>query len=107
MFQFDDFSKNEFELPRTRVLPDLRYHYGDFRGVRLHPVNKTEQEEKGQGSDLLLAVLRRPLAPRCKESGGRCQGLLLAGTTAAFIFVSSIRLQVLFSTDLWHRKRDH
>lgn len=24
----------------------------------------------GQGSDLLLAVLRRPLAPRCKESGG-------------------------------------
>ena len=44
MFQFDDFSKNEFELPRTRVFPNLRYHHGDFRRFRLHPVNEAEQK---------------------------------------------------------------
>lgn len=44
MLQFDDFSKDEFELPRTRVLPDLRDHYSDLRRARLHSVNQTEQE---------------------------------------------------------------
>jgi hypothetical protein len=40
MFPFDDFSKNKFEPPGTRVLPGLRDHYSDFRCVRekqLHP----------------------------------------------------------------------
>jgi hypothetical protein len=45
MFQFDDFSKNEFELPRTRILPDLRYQHGDFRRVRRHSVNDLYTDE--------------------------------------------------------------
>src|SRR5712671_4855863 len=46
MFQFDDFSKSEFELPRTRVLPDLRDHYGDFRRIRLHSIDEAQQERR-------------------------------------------------------------
>jgi len=63
LFQFDDFSKNEFELPGTEVLPDLRDRYSNFPGVRLHAVNEAEQEGHLNLREARFSAVQRHYGP--------------------------------------------